>query len=71
MGKICAGLALASLLMALIYRPAAPILGCVGASGLLLALVDALSQKLNDAQQTALADLVLLTPIVPLVVIAL
>jgi hypothetical protein len=70
-GRICAGLALASFLMALIYRPAVPIFGCVSASALLLVFLDALSRKMDDDRRTALADLVLLTPIIPLVVIAL
>jgi hypothetical protein len=70
-GKICAGLALASLLMAIIYRPTALIFGSVGTSALLLVLLDALSRKIDADQRTALADLVLLTPIIPLVVMVL
>jgi hypothetical protein len=71
LGKICGGLALASLLMAIVYRPAAPIFGCVGASALLLAFLNASSRKIDDDRRTALADLVLLTPILALVVIVL
>jgi hypothetical protein len=70
-GRICGGLALASFLMAIVYRQTALIFGCVGASALLLAFLNALSKKIDADQRTALADLVLLTPILPLVVMVL
>jgi hypothetical protein len=70
-GKICAGLALASFAMALQYPSAAPIFGCLGASSFLLALLHRGGNKLSVDARTALADLVLLTPIIPLIVMAL
>jgi hypothetical protein len=66
--KLCVGLALASLTMAIFHGPAAPIFACIGASALLLALLDTLPRRDGDDQRTALADLVLLTPIIPLMV---
>ena len=68
--KVGASLAFISLVMASIYRPAAPIFGCVAASALLLALLDTLAKPGVD-QRTAMADLVLLTPIIPLIAMAL
>jgi hypothetical protein len=69
--KICLGLALTSFAVASIYRPAAPIFGCVAISALLLALLDTFPEKLEVDQRTALADFVLLTPLIPLVAMAL
>ena len=66
-GRICAGLAVASFVMALVYG-AAPIFGCVSASAGLLALLNRLPGSIRIDQRTALADLVLLTPIFPLFV---
>jgi hypothetical protein len=43
----------------------------VGLSALLLAMLDLLPEKLGDDRRTALADLVLLTPIIPLIAMAL
>jgi hypothetical protein len=90
--KICALLAFASFVMA-IACPAAPILGSISLSALLLAWMNAStslkegrfrnrprsrnrginrrSLNLDRDQRTALADLVLLTPIIPLLVAAL
>jgi hypothetical protein len=68
--KIGAGLAFISLVLASVYRPAAPILRCVAVGALLLALLDRFPGKLGVDQRTAMADLVLLTPIVPLVAMA-
>lgn len=68
--RICAGLALASFAWATIDRPVAPIFECVGASALLLVLLDVLPSTVGEDQRTALADLVLLTPIIPLIVMA-
>jgi hypothetical protein len=89
-GKICAGLAITSLIPAIAFRAAIPILGCAGASALLLTWLNASprvkegrfpnrprrfvnrrSLRIGDDQRTALADLVLLTPIVALVAMAL
>jgi hypothetical protein len=88
--KICALLAFASLAMAIACPAAAPILGSISLSALLLAglnastslkegrfrnrprrFVNRRSLKLDRDQRTALADLVLLTPIIPLLVAAL
>lgn len=69
-GKTCALLALGSFAIAIAYRPGAPVLGCVSASALLLAWLNMLPRQVNDDQPIALADLVLLTPIVALVTIA-
>lgn len=70
MSRFCLALALASFTMAIVYRPAAPIFGCVGASALLLALLNILPGTIDGDQRTALADLVLLTPVIPLIVMA-
>ena len=69
-GTICAGLALASFAAAPIYPAATPILICLGASAVLLALLNAVPTRFGDDQRTALADLVLLTPVIPLIVFA-
>ena len=62
-------LGVASFVMAIIFRSAAPLLACIGASAFLLAWLNA---RLVDVdRRTALADLVLLTPIVPLIATAL
>jgi hypothetical protein len=60
-------LALASLAAAIAWRDAAPIFGCAAASALLLVLLNNLGSMLGNDRRTALADLVLLTPIIPLV----
>jgi len=65
-GKICGGLALGSLAMMFIIPPARPVFGCVAVSALLLALLEFSPGRLSDDRRTALADLVLLTPILPL-----
>jgi hypothetical protein len=70
-GKISIGLAFGSFAVAIVLRDAALIFGCVGVSALLLVLLDKLSSGLGDDRRTALADLVLFTPIVALVVLAL
>lgn len=69
-GKICACLALASFSMALRHGFAAYVFGCVGLSALLLAVLNLLPADLGSDRRTALADLVLLTPIVPLIAMA-
>lgn len=66
-GRISVGLALVSFAMASLSRPAAPVFGCVAVSAFLLAFLDTLPDKLGD-QRTAMADLALLTPIIPLIV---
>ena len=68
-GMIALVLGVASFVTATIFRSAAPLLACIGASAFLLAWLNA---RLPDVdRQTALADLVLLTPIVPLIATAL
>ena len=67
LGKIASALALASFLGALFYPAATSIFGCVGASALLLALLDLFGGAIDRDQRTALADLVLLTPLVVLI----
>ena len=85
-GKICRGLALASLAMAIAYAPAMAIFACISGSALLLGWLHASSDikegrflnrprrfgnrrslGVDRDQRTALADLVLLTPIIPLI----
>jgi hypothetical protein len=65
--KLSIALAFASGLAALIYRETAPIFGCVTVSALLLALLDSTPEKIGRDQRTALADLVLLTPLLALI----
>jgi hypothetical protein len=65
--KVCGGLALASVAMAVMSRPAAPVFVCAGVSAILLGWLNASSLGMNRDQRTALADLVLLTPIIPLI----
>ena len=68
-GMIALVLGVASFVTATIFRSAAPLLACIGASAFLLAWLNA---RLPDVdRQTALADLVLLTPIVPLIAVTL
>ena len=67
LGKIAIALALASLIAPLIQHNAASIFGCVSASALLLALLDFVGEAIGRDQRTALADLVLLTPLVVLI----
>jgi len=68
LGKFAIAFALASGLAAIIWRDAAPVLVCVCASSLLLALLDSFRWKIGRDQRTALADLVLLTPLLALLV---
>jgi hypothetical protein len=66
--KLLSSLALISGAAAIIDREAAPILGCVSMSSLLLALLDFYRGKISRDQRTALADIVLLTPLLALLV---
>ncbi len=69
-GTLCGLLALAALLSAVVFRSAAPLFACIGVSALLLGwLCRSLVSSID--QRTALADLVLLTPIAALLVMAL
>jgi hypothetical protein len=77
-GKICTGLALASFAMAIAHPSVRSIFACISVSALLLGWLHASadikegrflkrrSLGINRDQHTALADLVLLTPIIPL-----
>jgi hypothetical protein len=66
LGKLSLVLTLGSGVAAIISREAAPIFGCVSVSSLLLALLDSFRGKIDRDQRTALADLVLLTPLLAL-----
>jgi hypothetical protein len=68
LGKLSIALTLGSGVMAIIYREAAPIFGCVSVSSLLLALLDSFRGEIGRDQRTALADLVLLTSLLALFV---
>jgi hypothetical protein len=68
LGKISIGLTLCSGVTVIIHREAAAIFGCVSVSSLLLALLNSLRGKIGRDQRTALADLVLLTPLLALFV---
>lgn len=68
-GLISLVLGVVAVAMATIFRFAAPLLACIGASAFLLAWLNARPIDVN--RRTALADLVLLTPLVPLIAAAL
>jgi asparagine N-glycosylation enzyme membrane subunit Stt3 len=68
LGKFAVAFALGSGLAAIVWREAAPVFGCVGVSSLLLALLDSFRAKIGPDQRTALADLVLLTPLLALLI---
>lgn len=68
-GFIALVLGVASFAMAPIFRFAAPLLACIGVSSFLLAWLTLRPIEIN--RRTALADLVLLTPIIPLIAAAL
>ena len=70
LGKFSIALTLGCGAAAIIYRDAAPIFACVSASSLLLALLDFFREKISRDQRTALADLVLLTPLLALFVMS-
>jgi hypothetical protein len=82
-GNICLLLALTSLAIAIACRPTEQIFGCISLSALLLTWLNASprikegrfpnrrSLRIGDDQRTALADLVLLTPIVALIAMVL
>ena len=67
---ICSLLALLSFTMAIIDRSAAAVFICVAISALLLVILDLLPLELRHDRRTALADLVLCTPIIPLIAMA-
>jgi hypothetical protein len=63
LGKILGALALSAGLTAIIHREAAPIFACVSVSSLLLGWLNSSGGRIGRDQRTALADLVLLTPL--------
>jgi hypothetical protein len=67
LSKICVLLTASSMAMAIVDRATAPLFGCIALSALLLAwLNQSFSLSVCPDRRTALADLVLLTPIVVL-----
>ncbi len=68
LGKISSALALGAFGAALFYRDTAMVFGCIGLSALLLALLDMLPATIGTDRRTALADLVLLTPLLALLI---
>jgi hypothetical protein len=68
---ISAGLALLSLAMAIASRSVAPLALSISSSALLLTWLNSSLAPVNSDERTALADLVLLTPIGPLIATAL
>lgn len=68
LGKLLGTLALSAGLAALVHREAASILVCVSVSSLLLAWLDSNRARIGRDERTALADLVLLTPLLALLV---
>lgn len=68
LGKVSTALALGSVVAAMIHHDGALLFACVSASSLLLTLLDALRGNIDRDQRTALADLVLLTPLLVFVV---
>jgi hypothetical protein len=68
---LCLCLFLAAFALAIVWRAASPVFVCVGISGLLLTWLNASSDIKEPNERTALADLVLLTPVVALIAMAL
>lgn len=66
--KFAIALALGSGVSAIVFREAASILGCAGVSALLLGLLDSHRGRIARDERVALADLVLLTPFVALLI---
>ena len=62
-GKICAVLAVTTFGFAILFRSATMMFGCISASALLLFWLNTLPNTTQVDQRTALADLVLLTPV--------
>jgi hypothetical protein len=67
--KICIALALLCFVSATFFKRSASVVHCVSASALLLAWLNV--ARIGRDQRTAFADLVLLTPVVPLLALAL
>jgi hypothetical protein len=68
LGKFSVALAVSCGLSAVVFRNAAPVFACASLSALLLALLDFLRERVGRDQRTAMADLVLLTPLLALFV---
>ena len=68
-GLIALVLGIAAFMMATLFHLAAPLFACLSVSALLLARLNAAPVQVD--RRTALADLVLLTPIIPLIFMAL
>jgi hypothetical protein len=66
LGKFSIALAVGCGLNAVVFRNTAPIFACAGLSALLLALLDFLRERVGRDERTAMADLVLLTPLLAL-----
>jgi hypothetical protein len=68
LGRLSIALMLGAGVAAVIYRETALIFGCVSVSSFLLALLDSFRETIGRDQRTALADVVLLTPVLTLFV---
>jgi hypothetical protein len=66
LGKLSLAFGLCSGVAAIIFREVAPIFSCIAVSSFLLASLDHSRERIGQDQRTALADLVLLTPVVVL-----
>jgi hypothetical protein len=71
--RLCLGLAVGALVLALVFRSAAVFFACISVSALLLDYLDASrrSKATTSDRRAALADLVLLTPVIVLLLAAL
>jgi hypothetical protein len=68
LGRTAIVLALGSLVAAIVYPGASPVFACVSVSALSLMSLDSSREKIGRDERTALADLVLLTPLLAFVV---
>lgn len=68
LGKFSIALVVSCGLSAVAFRNAAPIFGCASLSALLLTFLDCFRERVGRDQRTAMADLVLLTPLLALFV---
>ena len=68
LGKFSIALAVSCGLSAVVFRNTAPIFACASLRALLLALLDFFRERVGRDERTALADLVLLTPLLALLV---
>jgi hypothetical protein len=70
-GRISVVLAFAVFALAIVFPLGAPIFTCIGVSALLLTWLNASPGSLGTNERTALADLVLLTPVIALIIASL